>query len=124
MKTVLRTLFKVDALLNHFMINFGCLLKLPTIDGNLMMFCQKKSSVVAYVYTNNNRLELAIPHEEGLSLTHIFNMNVELEGVFFERKINLCIFKGFTADLVLYLLRLSCCFVKIFHDFELIGVFM
>ena len=62
MKTVLRTLFKVDALLNYFMINFGCLLKLPTIDGNLVLFCQKKSSVVAYIYANYHQLALATPH--------------------------------------------------------------
>ena len=105
------------------MINFGSPLKLPTIDGNLVMFCQKKSSIVTYVNANNHQLEL-IPHQEGFSLAQLINMNLELEGAFLEGKINLCIFEGFAADLVLYLLRHCRCFVKVLHDFELICVFM
>ena len=51
-------------------------------------------------------------------------MNVELEGVFLEGKVNVGIFEGFTTNLVLYLWRLSRCFVKIFDEFELVGVLM
>ena len=105
------------------MINFRRSLKLPTIDGNLVMFCQKKSSVVTYVNANNHQLQL-IPHQEGFSLAQLINMNLELEGAFLEGKINLCFFEGFTADLVLYLLRHCRCFVKILHDFKMVDVFV